>query len=108
MFIDFGPSMITAIITAACSLVLGVLAHQRAKRESDNNSLDAHLTALREMYKELVDDLRSEVDRLQEENRKLRNTVKQLSAQLREMEKRERNLKARLEAAEFKLSEMDK
>lgn len=94
---------IVALITALGGLVMGFLAHRRGGKEIDAKSLDAHLTALREMYKEFVEDLRAEIDRLQEENRRLRQTVKELNEQLRELEKRERTLRTKLEEYERKL-----
>lgn len=75
---------------------MGYLAHRRGKAEADTQSLDVHLTALREMYRELVEDLRAEIDRLQEENRRLRATIQELNTEASEALKRERKLQAKV------------
>lgn len=100
MFLGLEIPVVISLVTAFSSLLLGYLAHRRGKKELDAKSLDSHLIALREMYKELVDDLRTEVDRLQEENRRLRTTVKELSDEANEAIKRERNLRGKIKRLE--------
>jgi chromosome segregation ATPase len=84
--------VVVSLLTAVGALVMGYLAHRRGKQEADAKSLDVHLTALREMYRELVEDLRAEIDRLQEENRRLRATIQELHTEAAEALKRERSL----------------
>lgn len=84
--------VVVSLLTAVGALVMGYLAHRRGTEEVDAKSMDVHLTALREMYKELVHDLRAEVDRLQEENRKLRITIQELNKEVTAGLERERSL----------------
>lgn len=100
MLLGIEIPVLVSLLTAVGALVMGWLAHRRGKEEVDTKSLDVHLTALREMYKELVADLRAEIDRLQEENRRLRATIKELNAEAAESLKRERKLQARIRQLE--------
>ena len=87
--------VVVSLVTAMGALVMGFLAHKRGRKEIDTNSLDAHLTNLREMYKELVDDYRLEIERLKREVTRLEKAVQQSNSRIRELETREDELNER-------------
>lgn len=94
---------VVSMLTALGALALGIVAQRNSARKEANNTVDEHLRALREMYKQFVDDLREEIDRLQRENEKLTKLVRELRDKIIEYEHREEELQERLRLLEEKL-----
>ena len=99
-FLQHGGAVLTSIIAAFTSLLLGVLTHVRAKAAHKDEVAVDRAKMIQDAYQEILNELRGELDRRTKLQDQMRARITQLEEQLIEEIGKREQLEQRLQDIE--------
>jgi len=79
---EYAFEIITPLVAAIASVIVGVMTHRRTKKAHADTVTVDHTRLIQEGYQDILDQLRSELDRRKESEDKLRTRLNLLESEL--------------------------
>jgi len=82
MLVDYAFEIVTPLVAAIASVIVGVMTHRRTKKAHDDTVTVDHTRLIQEGYQDILDQLREELDRRKESENNLRTKLEGLEREL--------------------------